>query len=177
MRMESLNQLVIRTAAMGDAEGILNIQKEVVEEGDFLLMDSVEFNKTIADQKQWIQRILQNKREILLIADVADKMAGWLVFQSPNRVRLNHTGSIGMMVKKEFRNRQVGRKLLETLLVWAEQHKEIEKICLGVLSSNDRAIHLYRSLGFLEEGRKVNEVKIGDRYVDDILMYKDVKKR
>lgn len=175
--MESLNQLVIRTAAMGDAEGILNIQKEVVEEGDFLLMDSVEFNKTIADQKQWIQRILQNKREILLIADVADKMAGWLVFQSPNRVRLNHTGSIGMMVKKEFRNRQVGRKLLETLLVWAEQHKEIEKICLGVLSSNDRAIHLYRSLGFLEEGRKVNEVKIGDRYVDDILMYKDVKKR
>lgn len=174
--MEPLNQLVIRTAAISDAKDMWSIQKEVIEEGDFLLTDPVEFNKTIDNQKHWIQRILQNKREILLIADVADKMAGWLVFQSPNRIRLNHTGSIGMMVKKEFRNRQVGRKLLEALLDWAGQHEEIEKVCLGVLSTNKRAIHLYRSLGFLEEGRKVNEVKIDDRYVDDILMYKDVKK-
>ncbi|MGN7115532.1 hypothetical protein [Lysinibacillus odysseyi] len=46
---------------------------------------------------------------------------------------------------------------------------------MGVLSTNERAIHLYRSLGCIEEGRKVKEVKIHNRYVDDILMYKDVK--
>ena len=174
--MESLNQIAIREGLPTDAESMLQIQREVIEEEDFLLTDPAEFNKTADDQKQWIRRILQNGREKILIAEVDGKMAGWLVFQSPNRLRLNHTGSFGMMVEKEYRNMQIGRKLLEALLIWAENHLEIEKVCLGVLSTNERAIHLYRSLGFVEEGRKVDEVKIGERYVDDILMYKRVKK-
>ena len=174
--MESLNQIAIREGLPTDAESMLQIQREVIEEEDFLLTDPAEFNKTVDDQKQWIRRILQNGREKILIAEVDGKMAGWLVFQSPNRLRLNHTGSFGMMVEKEYRNMQIGRKLLEALLIWAENHLEIEKVCLGVLSTNERAIHLYRSLGFVEEGRKVDEVKIGERYVDDILMYKRVKK-
>ena len=81
-----------------------------------------------------------------------------------------------MMVQKEYRNMQIGRKLLEALLIRAENHPEIEKVSLGVLSTNARAIPLYRSLGFVEEGRKIDEVKIGNRYVDDILMYKRVKR-
>ncbi len=174
--MESLNQIAIREGLPTDAESMLQIQREVIEEEDFLLTDQAEFNKTVDDQKQWIRRILQNGREKILIAEADGKMAGWLVFQSPNRLRLNHTGSFGMMVQKEYRNMQIGRKLLEALLIWAENHLEIEKVCLGVLSTNERAIHLYRSLGFVEEGRKVDEVKIGERYVDDILMYKHVKK-
>ncbi|MGM9951163.1 MAG: GNAT family N-acetyltransferase [Lysinibacillus sp.] len=176
MSMQSLNHIAIREGQIKDAEDMLRIQKEVIEEKDFLLTDSAEFNKTADDQKHWIRCILQNEREKLLIAEVEGKMAGWLVFQSPNRLRLNHTGSFGMMVQKEYRNMHIGRKLLEALLIWAENHEEIEKVSLGVLSINERAIHLYRSLGFLEEGRKVDEVKIGNRYVDDILMYKRVKK-
>ena len=174
--MELLDHIVIREGMLTDAENMLKIQKEVIEEEAFLLSDPAEFNKTVDDQKHWIRRILQNEREKILIAEVEGKMAGWLVFQSPNRLRLNHTGSFGMMVQKEYRNMQIGRKLLEALLIWAENHQEIEKVGLGVLSTNERAIHLYRSLGFVEEGRKVNEVKIGNRYVDDILMYKRVKK-
>ncbi|MGN7115533.1 GNAT family N-acetyltransferase [Lysinibacillus odysseyi] len=100
-----------------DAEMMVRIQKEVVEEEDFLLTDPTEFHKTVDDQKQWIQRILQNSRETILVAEVDAKIAGWLVFQSPNRVRLNHTGSFGMMISKEYRNMQIGRRLLEALLV------------------------------------------------------------
>ena len=38
------------------------------------------------------------------------------------------------------------------------------------------AIALYRKNGFVEEGRRIQEVKMADgRYVDDILMYKLVK--
>lgn len=174
--MKSLNDAVIREGTLTDAEMTWSIQKEVVKEEEFLLTDPTEFNKTVDDQKQWIERMLQNSRENIFIAEIDDQMVGWIVFQSPNRVRLNHTGTFGMAVLKGYRNRQIGRKLLEALLEWAENHKEIEKVCLGVLSTNERAIHLYRSLGFIEEGRKVNEVNIGDRYVDDILMYKDVTK-
>ena len=60
-------------------------------------------------------------------------------------------------------------------LDWAEKNPLIEKVSLGVLSTNYRAIALYKSMGFVEEGRKIKEIKINENeYVDDILMYKFV---
>ncbi len=46
-------------------------------------------------------------------------------------------------------------------------------MCLGVFSTNYRAIALYKRMGFIEEGRKVNEVKLNEKEdMDDILMFK-----
>jgi RimJ/RimL family protein N-acetyltransferase len=63
--------------------------------------------------------------------------------------------------------------LLQVLLEWAEKNPLIEKVSLGVFATNHRAISLYKKMGFIEEGRKINEFKFDDNeYVDDILMYK-----
>ena len=64
----------------------------------------------------------------------------------------------------------IGKLLITELLNWAEQNSSIEKISLGVLSTNHRAIALYKSMGFIEEGRKIKEIKFSeDSYADDIL--------
>jgi hypothetical protein len=45
-----------------------------------------------------------------------------------------------------------------------------------VRSSNERASALYRSLGFVEEGRKTRRVKIGpNEYLDDLRQRKPVR--
>jgi ribosomal protein S18 acetylase RimI-like enzyme len=63
--------------------------------------------------------------------------------------------------------------LLTALLEWAERNPLIEKVSLGVFSTNYRAISLYKSMGFIEEGRKIKEFKTSENeYIDDILMYK-----
>lgn len=65
--------------------------------------------------------------------------------------------------------------MLEKLLKWAERDSYIEKISLGVFSIYESAIGLYKKMGFLEEGRKINEIKLHDKqYIDDVLMYKMV---
>ena len=74
--MEPLNRIAIRDGVVTDAENMLKIQEEIIEEEDFLLTDSEEFNKTLDDQKHWIKGILQNKREKLLIAEMEGNMAG-----------------------------------------------------------------------------------------------------
>lgn len=100
-------------------------------------------------------------------------MIGWIVFQSHTRKRLSHTGSFGVMIDKEYRGLGMGKLLIRALLEWAEKNPLIEKVSLGVFSTNQRAIALYKSLGFVEEGRKVNEIRMNDNeYVDDVLMYK-----
>ena len=164
--------VVIRTAKAEDAASILQIQKEVVAEDIFLTTASVEFNKTVEQQMNWIEKILDNDKETMLVAETPNGIVGWIVLSSVDRIRLSHNGSLGMMIQKDFRDAGIGKLLILAILSWAKQNPCIEKISLGVFSTNKRAIALYKKMGFLEEGRKIKEFKLNDNeYVDDVLMY------
>ncbi|MGA3600749.1 GNAT family N-acetyltransferase [Lysinibacillus agricola] len=170
-------QIKVRVAVEEDTAAMLEIQKEVLAEEDFLITTVEEFQQTIDGQKKWIQAKLANERETIFIVQYEEKIVGWLMFQSPQRKRLAHTGTFGMMVLKEYRGLGIGKLLLEKLITWAEHNPYIEKISLGVFSTNERAIALYKKMGFVEEGRKINEIKLHDNeYIDDVLMYKMVHK-
>ena len=81
-----------------------------------------------------------------------------------------------MMIDSTFRGKGIGKALLQELLNWAEQNRYIEKVSLGVFSTNINAISLYKKMGFIEEGRKIGEAKLNDNeYIDDVLMYKNLK--
>jgi putative acetyltransferase len=77
-----------------------------------------------------------------------------------------------MIAVHEGHQRQgVGRALMNSLLRWARSNPRVEKVELQVRSSNEPAIALYRSLGFVEEGRKTRRLKIGpNEYLDDVYM-------
>ena len=83
----------------------------------------------------------------------------------------------GIGIRKEWRGRGVGEAVLRALLDWATKNPRIEKVSLAVLADKANAIALYRKLGFVEEGRRVPEIKVAKgKYVDDLLMYRWVKK-
>lgn len=166
-------EVLIRTGQLDDAEAILDIQRDVIQENEYWIATSEEFNKTITQQRDSIQKILENERETIIIAEVNGKVVGWLEFESQTRKKISHTGSFGIMIHKDYRGIGIGRMLINELLNWAEKNPLIEKVSLGVFSTNLRAISLYKSMGFVEEGRKINEIKMGEnQYIDDILMYK-----
>ena len=58
-------------------------------------------------------------------------------------------------VKRKCRRQGLGRFLLDEICTWART-KEITKIHLEVRSENEAAVHLYRSYGFEEVGRRKN---------------------
>lgn len=69
----------------------------------------------------------------------------------------------------------IGKLLMKGILDWAELNPLIEKVSLGVFSTNERAIALYEKMGFTEEGRKVKEFKMENgSYIDDVLICKFV---
>ncbi|MGE6377969.1 N-acetyltransferase family protein [Peribacillus muralis] len=163
----------IRTAEGKDAEAVLAIQHAVIAEGEYFIAVSNEFNKTEQQQREWIQGLLENDRETIIVAEIKGEVIGWIAFQSEKRKRMSRKGSFGMMIRDNYREMGIGKKLLRALLDWAEANPLIEKVSLGVFSINHRAISLYKRMGFVEEGRKIQEYKLNDlEYVDDILMYK-----
>jgi putative acetyltransferase len=74
-----------------------------------------------------------------------------------------------MSVRASHRRRGIGRALLEAGIEWA-RGIGITRLELYVFADNAPAIALYEALGFQHEGRRKNFVRFADRYVDDLVM-------
>jgi len=67
-------------------------------------------------------------------------------------------GEIGMAIAREWRGRGVGTALLAAGVEWSRE-RGLHKLSLSVFPHNAAAIALYRKFGFLEEGRRVNQIR------------------
>ena len=85
-----------------------------------------------------------------------------------NRVR--HSGSIGIMVGKEYHGMGIGRALMTNLIDIADNWLMLIRIELGVFTDNEKAINLYKSLGFQIEGIRKYAIIRNGKYDDDYLM-------
>ena len=51
----------------------------------------------------------------------------------------------------------------------------LKMLTLGVFSSNDRAMHVYNKVGFKETGRFPKEICKDGKYIDHIIMAKEIQ--
>ncbi len=166
---------IIRAGEIEDSEALFKISKSIISEREYFITVPEEFEMTLEQHREHIRELLNKEKETLFVAEIEGLVVGSIVFRSQTTKRQSHIGTISMSIDKEYRGIGIGKALLKSLLDWVEKSPVIEKVCLGVFSTNDRAVSLYKSMGFIEEGRKVKEFKINDNtYVDDILMYKFV---
>lgn len=158
--------LVIRNAETRDAEMIIQLVKQVMDESPFFPRTPDEFNFTIEQEEEYIKNAA-----FFLVAEVNGKIIGSATLDRSKFVRLNHTVLFGITILNTFSNKGLGSALMKRVIEWAELNK-IEKIDLEVLGNNAQAISLYKKFGFIEEGRKVKAIKTNKGYDDLILMGK-----
>ena len=165
------SSITIHTARPEDAEAILYHARAIFAEGEFVLSTLDDFHMTDEQETVWLQANRDDPGDLVIVAEHEGRIIGMLNFQSERRKRVRHHGELGMSVNRAWRDQGVGRALLLALIAWAEQYPVLEKLCLQVFATNSRAIALYTSLGFVEEGRQVRDIKMeaGD-YVDVLMM-------
>lgn len=66
--------------------------------------------------------------------------------------------------------RGYGRDALRLLVDYGFRHQNFRKIWLAVHGDNERAIHAYKAVGFVEEGRLREQVWSSGKYVDLVYM-------
>ncbi|PWW27729.1 RimJ/RimL family protein N-acetyltransferase [Cytobacillus oceanisediminis] len=165
----------IRTAVKNDAEGILAHCRRVMGETDFLMTETEEFKLTVEEEEEWIEQSLQSG-DLILVVEKGNEVIGMLNFKRSKRKKVRHLGYFGISIQEKYCNQGLGKKMMKQFLKWAEEEPGLEKVCLEVFSHNVRAIHLYKVLGFIEEGRKIKHIKRTDgTYADELMMYKFVK--
>jgi ribosomal protein S18 acetylase RimI-like enzyme len=110
-------------------------------------------------------------RGTYLVAEHAGTVVGHASLEALSLAATSHVVRLAIAVHEGHQGRGVGRALMNELVRWARSNPNVQKIELHVRSSNERAIALYGSLGFVEEGRKTKRLKIGpDEYLDDVYM-------
>ena len=168
--------VTLRSAEPSDAANLLMIAREVMAEQIYTLTDTAEFTFTVAEEERWIEELRDDPSSLLLLAIRDGTLVASLDLTPGQRARISHTAEIAMMVVAEFRVAGIGKALLAGAIEWTAAHPKLEKLNLKVHANNDRAIGLYRLLGFREEGRQVRDIRYGpDHYVDTILMAHFVK--
>ncbi len=97
------------------------------------------------------------------VVGVVDLAGGQLPTES-------HRATLGVGIEQTHRGRGWGRRLVETAIGWARQEPAISWVDLGVFEGNDRAVALYRKLGFVECGRVPDRFRVDGTSITDIHM-------
>lgn len=168
--------VIIRDAEPRDAEQIIEIILQIVREKLYMMREPDEAIYTKDGEVINIENLLNSEGTLYIVAEVRNKVVGYLDFKNGALKRTKHAGILSIYILKKYRELGIGKLLLQSLIDWAEKNQLIEKITLAVFSTNERAIGLYKKLGFIEEGRCPKDMKFKDgSYIDSLLMYKFVK--
>lgn len=104
-----------------------------------------------------------------LVALDGERVVGWCEIRRevlPGRL---HWAVLGVGVRAAYRGAGLGRQLMTAAiaLAWASGLARIE---LWVRAPNAPAIALYRALGFAEEGRRRDAMRLDNTAEDEVLM-------
>jgi RimJ/RimL family protein N-acetyltransferase len=162
----------LRNVRPGDETEIFRLEEATAEDALLQGEDPDPIALPVEDRAQWVKAVLQGEAWLAVAAEIEGRIVGLVEFRSHDFPLLSrHVGRFFITIEAGFRDRGIGRALLELMLDWCRENPRIEKVGLGVLSTNARAIALYESLGFAEEGRKWKEFRLPDgSYADDVLL-------
>lgn len=115
-----------------------------------------------------------SENDHFLVAEVEEdgikKVVGNICLTVMKNPRKKHCGSVGIMVDKDYQSKGIGRALFNEILDLADNWLMLVRIELDVISDNEKAIALYKSLGFEIEGKKKYGIIKYGKYVDEYIM-------
>jgi len=145
----------------------------VISEDDYIILST---KQTIENEEEfvesWIQKI-KNKQGISLTAFHNDEIIGNCDLNFCQDDRRNHVAVFGITIKEGFREEKIGSKMMECLFSLAKE-SGIKIVKLDVFSTNKRAQRVYEKMGFTIVGKVPKGIFRRGKYIDDIIMVKEL---
>jgi ribosomal protein S18 acetylase RimI-like enzyme len=157
--------LEIRTAEPRDARAFLEHWTAIVAEERFVRSEEVQTSAR-AYRRRFRQR---SDVGTDLLAFEGGRLVGHVTVQRERHPVTRHVGSLAIAVAADARGRGIGHRLMAEAIAWSKE-AGVEKLVLSVYPHNEAAISLYRSFGFVEEGRLARHSRKSYGYEDELLM-------
>lgn len=159
-------EISIRKAVPEDAEEISAIWAIVCSERKYTAV-----NEPFTPQQEQEYIASLSNREGIFLAEIDEKIVGfqsldqWAKFTDS----FDHVGTMGTIILPDWRRNGIGLQLANHSFQFA-CNNGFEKILIYVRAENVGAIAFYKNLGFIQKGVLSHQVKIDDKYEDEIFM-------
>lgn len=161
--------LSIVKAQIEDAEEIIRFLNQVGGESDYLTFGLNEFPLSANEEKDEIIRCLESNICLMLVGKINNEIISQLFVQRSAAKRLVHIGDIAISVSKKYWGNKIAFHMMQPAIKWC-MACGVSKVQLYVRVDHDRAILLYKKLGFAIEGTITRATKINDIYFDNYIM-------
>lgn len=166
-------EIILESAQPSDGMSLWQMGHTVAQDHEFQAMYPEEFSIKPEDEPKFIQDNLEHPCKLALVArSSSGEVVGMCNIGPVSKLRkMSHIVSTGIGILPQYRDKKLGQIMMIEAIQATKLNPSIEKIQLNVLSTNTRAIALYKKLGFQEVGRLRNGFKFGSNdYRDDIYM-------
>jgi RimJ/RimL family protein N-acetyltransferase len=163
--------VTIRHISAEDAERFLMLAQTIEQETSFMLREPGELTMTATGQREQITQLLSRDNHTIFVADDAGTLAGYLSAAGGIYRRNHHNVHIAIGIRQAYTGQGIGQQLFAALETWARA-RALHRLELTVMAHNERAIRLYKRMGFIIEGTKRHALFINGTYVDEYYMAK-----
>ncbi len=146
-------EAVIRNGDASDGLAVYEVFNLTHEETDYLLSYPDENSHDPEQEARFLEEKAESPDETELVAVVDGRIAGVAGIEAVGKkYKVRHRAEFGISVLKAYWGLGLGKALAKACIQCAADagYKQLE---LNAVAENDRAISLYRSLGFVEYGR------------------------
>jgi RimJ/RimL family protein N-acetyltransferase len=159
----------IRDARPEDVPTLCAAERNVVQQFDGMLVSQPDE----VSESNFIDKLaaISGGRGKYLVVEEGASLVAHASLWPMGLKKVSHVLRLDMCVHLGHWRQGHGERLLRALIAWAGNESTGRKIELLVRSENKAAVALYLKLGFIEEGRLKQRIRLGSgRYVDDITM-------
>ena len=162
----------VRKLTEADAEDFWNLRLRALRDNPEAFSASYEESRTLP-LASVVQRLRDESTagDNFILGAFEASLVGMVGFHRNQRLKERHKSIIwGMYVIPEMRGQGIGKALLSQAIAYAASLVGLVQIHLAVVSTQEAAKHLYRSLGFEVYGLEPQALEVGKQYFDEELM-------
>jgi len=163
-------KFIIRPICAKDAQKVIDLEVEVASQIEFHISPPEEFKISVEKKENEIRERLEDRTSLYMVAIIDSEIVAVLDARCHKQLRIKHVVWFAVNILKDFQNDGIGSAMMREFIAWAKTVDQIEKIGLHTHSTNNRAIGMYSKLGFIEDGRRIHDIKYDDYYADTVTM-------
>lgn len=163
-----MNGIVIRKAKSQDAKSLAQAEQFYAKTPGHLVSNPHELR-----EENFAKKIeaLNSGEGLYVVAERDHQIVGHALLDQMGMENLSHIYRLTIVVHPNQTSQGVGKRLMQHLITWAKENPDAFKLELLVRSTNTKAIALYKKMGFTEEGRLKNRIRVSPTdFIDDIAM-------
>ena len=153
INLKNGKEALLRNGEFADGEAVFVNFNETHAETDYLLSYPDENSFDAQQEAEFLKEKTESPNEIEIVAVVDGVVAGTAGIEAVGaKYKLKHRAELGIAILKEYWGLGIGKALMEACIECAKDagYTQLE---LNAVAENERALALYKKMGFVEYGR------------------------